>query len=305
MYEAITPAARFGRDATVIRKDRALTTDELRAVVPSLFAPGAHESRSQRYTYIPTIDVLSELRKEGFMPFKAMQSKCRDVSKREYTKHALWLRHTSQYDRGQLKQVGDSVHEIVLLNSHDGTSAYQMKAGVFRLICTNGMVVSDGAVQDIRVPHKGDVGHEVMRGAFEVLDGFTRVVGPKVEDMRRITLSEEEQTIMADAALMLRFDDPSRPAPVTANDINVPRRWEDRGNSLWLTANRFQENLTKGGLDGRNARGKQMKTRPVQGLDRDVGLQSALWQLTERMRALKNGEPIPEMTRPAEDLVAA
>jgi hypothetical protein len=36
-----------------------------------------------------------------------------------------------------------------------------------------------------------------------------------------------------------------------------------------------------------------------------VGLQSALWQLTERMRALKNGEPIPEMARPAEDLVAA
>ncbi|MCQ4437947.1 DUF945 domain-containing protein, partial [Clostridioides difficile] len=66
---------------------------------------------------------------------------------------------------------GDEADESVMLNSHDGTSSYQMLAGTFRFVCQNGMVAGDN-IADIRVPHKGNVVQNVINGAFDVLDGF-------------------------------------------------------------------------------------------------------------------------------------
>ncbi|MCV5598190.1 DUF945 domain-containing protein, partial [Escherichia coli] len=82
------------------------------------FGSDKHESRSDRYTYIPTITILESLQCEGFEPFFACQTKVRDQSKREHTKHMLRLRRA-----GQL--TGHQVPEIILLNSHDGSSSYQ------------------------------------------------------------------------------------------------------------------------------------------------------------------------------------
>jgi hypothetical protein len=89
-------ASRFSRGSTVARADRALSNDEIRAAAPSIFADAAHESRSARYTYIPTIDVLDGLRREGFAPFMACQTRVRSEGKREHTKHMLRLRHAEQ-----------------------------------------------------------------------------------------------------------------------------------------------------------------------------------------------------------------
>ena len=62
-------------------------------------------------------------------------------------------------------------NEIILINSHDGASSYQMLAGVFRFVCCNGLVCGTVA-NDIRIPHKGNVQDEVIEGAFRVLDDF-------------------------------------------------------------------------------------------------------------------------------------
>lgn len=94
----------------------------------AIFAVGKHESRSERHTYIPTIDVLRSLRNEGFRPFMVRQTRVRHDDRREYTKDMLRLRHADQI-------TGDEANEIVLLNSHDGTSSYQRLAGVLRFVC--------------------------------------------------------------------------------------------------------------------------------------------------------------------------
>ena len=102
---------------------QALTDDQLRQVVPSVFAEAAHDSRCARYAYIPTIDVLAGLRREGFEVFSARQAKTRIEGREEHTKHLLRLRHDSH--QGRAAVVGDSVAEILLLNSHDGSSCYR------------------------------------------------------------------------------------------------------------------------------------------------------------------------------------
>ncbi|WP_254501416.1 MULTISPECIES: DUF932 domain-containing protein [Pseudomonas] len=272
-------ASRFASRSPSLRSDYPLTDDQIHRVAPSIFADAPHESRSQRYAYIPTAAVLAELRKEGFQPFMVTQTRVRDQGKREHTKHMLRLRHASQIN-------GAEANEIVLLNSHDGTSSYQMLAGMFRFVCSNGLVCGD-TVADVRVPHKGDVAGQVIEGAFEVLSGFDRVKDSR-DAMRAITLDEGEAEVFARSALALKYDPTDKkPAPITESQILMPRRFDDRRPDLWSVFNRTQENLTKGGLRGRSANGRRQQTRPVQGIDQNIRLNRALWLLADGMRQLK------------------
>jgi len=272
-------ASRFASRSPVLRSDSPLSDDQIHRVAPSMFADAPHESRSQRYAYIPTATVLTELRKEGFQPFMVTQTRTRHEDRCDYTKHMIRLRHASQINaRGE-------ANEIILLNSHDGTSSYQMLAGMFRFVCSNGLVCGD-TVADVRVPHKGDVAGQVIEGAYQVLHGFDRALESR-ESMQAITLDEGEVEVFARAALSLKYDDPDKPAPITESQILMPRRFDDRRPDLWMTFNRVQENLTKGGLSGRSANGRRQQTRPVQGIDSDVRLNRALWLLADGLRQLK------------------
>ena len=272
-------ASRFASRSPVLRSDSPLSDDQIHRVAPSIFAEAPHESRSQRYAYIPTATVLTELRKEGFQPFMVTQTRTRHEDRRDYTKHMIRLRHASQINaRGE-------ANEIILLNSHDGTSSYQMLAGMFRFVCSNGLVCGD-TVADVRVPHKGDVAGQVIEGAYQVLHGFDRALESR-ESMQAITLDEGEAEVFARAALSLKYDDPDKPAPITESQILMPRRFDDRRPDLWSVFNRTQENLTNGGLHGRSANGRRQQTRPVQGIDSDIRLNRALWLLADGMRQLK------------------
>ncbi|ECI5747608.1 DUF945 domain-containing protein [Salmonella enterica subsp. enterica] len=265
-------ASRFGR-INQIRRDRPLTHDELHQHVPSVFGADKHESRSARYTHIPTITLLENLKREGFEPFFACQTRVRDQSRREHTKHMVRLRRTGQIASKQ-------VPEIILLNSHDGSSSYQMIPGLFRAVCANGLVCGQ-SFGEVRVPHKGDVVGKVIEGAYEVLGIFDRVE-EKREAMQSLLLPPPAQQALAKAALTYRFGEKHQ--PVAATQILTPRRYEDRKDDLWSVFNRIQENLSKGGLPGRTAQGKRTHTRAVNGIDGDVKLNRALWVMAEQMQ---------------------
>jgi hypothetical protein len=282
-------ATRFAGSTRVLRSDVPLSEDQMRGAAPSVFAEGKHASRSARYTYIPTIDVLRGLKREGFEPFMVAQGHCRIEGKTAYTKHMIRMRHVR--DRSGQVSTRPEANEIILINSHDGASSYQMLAGLFRFVCCNGLVVGD-VVQDIRIPHKGNIQGEVIEGAFRVLDEFERV-GQHAEAMKALPLEPREQIAFATAALALRFGDRAveegghRPAPVTAEQLNEPRRAEDVGHTLWATFQRVQENVLRGGQPGRTVQGRRMHTRPVAAIDRGVSLNRALWMLAEEMRQIK------------------
>ena len=271
-------ASRFASRSPSLRSDHPLSDEQIRAVAPSIFAQAAHESRSARYTYIPTIEVLAGLRREGFEPFMVCLTRVRHEHKREHTKHMIRLRHADQI-------TGREANEIILLNSHDGTSSYQMLAGLFRFVCSNGMVCGETA-GDIRVRHNGDVVREVIEGAFQVLESFEQADAQR-EAMQALTVNPGEQAAFARAALALKYDQEDGAAPVTESQLLMPRRFEDQRDDLWTTFNRVQENLVKGGLEGRNRAGRATSTRPVNGIDQNMKLNRALWVLAEEMRRLK------------------
>ena len=282
MYSTPALATRFTRNTRVLRAEQPLGEDQMRAAAPSIFAEGKHASRSERYTYIPTIEVLRGLKREGFEPFMVAQGASRVEGKAAYTKHMIRMRHAGQV------QTRPEANEIILINSHDGASSYQMLAGMFRFVCCNGLVVGK-VVEDIRIPHKGNVQGEVIEGAFRVLDEF-EAAQASAEGMKALTLEPEEQGAFATAALALRFGERTEgqpPVPITAEQLVEARRPEDQGRSLWSTFQRVQENVMRGGQIGRSAQGRRLHTRPVGSIDRGVSLNRALWMLAEEMRRIR------------------
>lgn len=273
-------ASSFRYGSPMLRSDSPLSDDQIRRVAPSIFADGKHESRSDRYTYIPTIDVLRGLRNEGFQPFMVCQTRVRAQDKREFTKHLIRMRPASEI-------TGEDVNEVILLNSHDGSSGFQLLGGVYRFVCQNGMVAGE-TIGEVRVPHRGNIVQNVINGAFDVLDGFDLIREQK-DGMKAVTLNRDEQYAFARSALALRYDpsDTEAPAPVTENQLLAPRRFEDRRNDLWTVFQRTQENLTKGGLHGRSRSGRSMSTRPITGIDQSVKLNRALWMLADAMWQMK------------------
>ncbi|MBK8177235.1 MAG: DUF945 domain-containing protein [Rhodospirillales bacterium] len=270
-------SSRFASRSPALRSSAPLTDDQIARVAPSVFASEAHDSRSARYTYIPTIEVLCGLRKEGFQPFMVCQTRVRNDNKREHTKHMIRLRHADQI-------LGAEANEIILLNSHDGTSSYQMLAGMFRFVCQNGLVCGD-TFADFRVPHKGDVVGQVIEGAYTVLDGFGEAIDQR-DAMQALTLRSGEDTAFARAALALRYDD-EHPAPIEPEQLLTPRRSEDHGSDLWSAFNRVQENMTKGRVPGRNRNGRATTTRAITGIDQSIKINRALWVLAQEMRKLR------------------
>lgn len=264
----------MARNAHVLQSNNPLSNEQIMRVAPSIFATEPHARMSERYTEIPTINVLDALRIEGFMPFMVAQTKVRDAGRREFTKHMLRLRRAEDVTARE-------ANEVILINSHDGSSSYQMTAGVLRFVCMNGLVCGDN-ILGIKVRHSGDVVDQVVEGAYTIAGEFRRIDEDK-ERMRSIVLSNGQQKIFANAALQVKFGDVS---PITPEQILVPRRFEDQKNDLWSTFNRVQENLTKGGIRGHAATGRRITTRGVTALNNDVRLNKALWTLADEMAKL-------------------
>ncbi|QIB41641.1 DUF945 domain-containing protein (plasmid) [Rhizobium oryzihabitans] len=268
---------------------RALTEDELRKLAPSIFAKTAHESRSERFQPIPTIEVLRGLEKEGFVAVGAKQSSSRTESKADYTKHLIRLR---RIDDGKIYSVGDTVCEILLKNANDGSSAYELMAGLFRVRCLNSLVTQTGTIEEIKVRHSGDVQAKVIDGTYTVLKAAENALAAP-QDWSTLRLNSDEKEILAQSAHMLRFGDADGAVttPIQPAQLLKQRRADDVSDDLWTTWNVVQENAIKGGLRafGRDdlGRPRRVKSRAVTGIDQDIKLNKALWHLGAEMAKLK------------------
>lgn len=276
----------------------ALTIDQLRRDVPSAFALAPHSSRSSRYAYIPTSEVIEGLIAQGFQPFKAVQGGSRIEGKTEFTKHMIRFRHAE----ASVVKVGDNIPEVVLVNAHDGTSAYKLFAGIFRVACLNGMVICERNIGELSIPHKGNVVHQVIEGSFQIVDESRKALNT-IDRWSNLRLTAGEQNVFAQAAHSLRFADADGvvDTPIQASQLLTPRRSADRdmegswsrpAPDLYRTLNVVQENAIKGGLSARrpgsrDTPSRMVTTREVRGIDQDVRLNRALWQLAEKMAELK------------------
>lgn len=275
----------FSRGAAINQRQVPMTLDAIRQAAPSAFAEHPFEGMSNRYTYIPTSAVIEHMLTRGFQVFKATQSLARIEGKKEFTKHMIRFRQSDT-----ALAVGDVFPEVVLVNSHDGTSAYKLMGGLFRLACSNGLIVAESMIDSVRVKHTGNVIEEVSHGSISLVDKMPVCIDA-IARWKEMQISQGEQAIMAEAAHAIRFADTDGKidTPIQPAQLLRARRSADNANDLFTVFNRIQENVIQGKVSARagQAQGFRMTTtRKVKGIDQDVKLNRALWTLTEKMAEL-------------------
>ena len=261
-----------------------LSDEALRTRAPSIFASGPMMGVSQKYTFVPTSEILTGLRDLNWVPVEVEEQRIRQEARRGFQKHLIRLRLESQ-----MATLDEWNVELVVVNSHDAGCAYQLHAGIYRRICSNGLVISSESFNAIRFRHSGCLTGEVVQASLRLVEAMPKI-GERIARFRERILEPQESLTLAEQALLLRYPTVDE-SPIAPETLLQAHRPEDEGDDLWLTMNRLQESLLRGGLsdDRRDRRGKLRSVRPLRGIDSKVSVNKGLWSLAER---LADGRPL-------------
>ena len=258
-----------------------LTRDDLRVSAPSIFADRPWHDMSHRYRLVPTIEVVDILAERGYFPVRAHQSNSRIPGKADFTRHLIRFRHS-----GSLQPLAfvQETPELVLTNSHDGTSAYRFMAGIFRLVCENGLIVQSADFGSISVRHAGgaDFRSRIVEATCRVAEESPRT-SETIGARKQVDLTTPQRLAFASGAWELKPNPSIKPS-----HLLIPRRMEDDRPDLWHTLNRVQENLIRGDLRAVNAGGRRIRTRPIRSVDADIRINRGLWSLAHAMTGRSN-----------------
>lgn len=254
-----------------------VSLDVLAERFPTIKQTAAHESRSERFKAITTLDVLESLENDGFGVYQAHRVGAKGA-RLGYEKHEIVLRHR---DFGVADVALDEViPELHLFNANDGTASYQLLAGMLRKVCTNGLMVGT-TFGHVRVAHVGDVVRKVRDGAANVVEMFRPMLEQKTA-MQSRRLAAAEVAEFVNRAALLRFDSLDE-MPFRPERLVTARRADDAETTLWNVFNRVQENMIRGGIRGfthaSNGRVRRTSMREVRAIDANMQINRGLWDI--------------------------
>lgn len=278
------------------RATRALSDGEIKERVPSIFAGRAREDVSDKYLFIPTASILDGMREEGWCPVEVQEQRVKsfDSPNRGTQKHMIRFAQRDQLDKFQSQLVpGKHVInrekplatrlDILVINSHDRTSGYQVFGSPMRLICFNGLVVSDEMLEHISIRHVGFDPSHVITASLEMAREMPRL-WETMNSWQDRKMTDAERLQLANVATVIRWGEVAK-APIGPKMLLEPRRPEDTGSDLWSTFNVIQENLMRGGMKDREKRWEAMRqgnrrpgrARPVKAIDANLRINRELW----------------------------
>lgn len=259
-----------------------LTDKELMHYAPSVFTeePRPDYRKSGRYQHVHTYELVQAMRAEGFFPVEVQTYRRLDPKRVPYAMHML--RFAEMDSKHHMREVGDVAPQIVMRNSHDGSSRFEIWSALFRKVCSNGLIVSDSdIVQPIHVRHSARVVLEAMAGVLELVErqkGVMEYIG----QMRAIKMAKTQQIAFAAKALELR---PNLSGVLPAEALLAERRVQDKGDDLWRVYNRVQENLMQGGMERETANKRKLKVSAVNCISAGLGINAHLWSLSMQVIA--------------------
>lgn len=246
-----------------------LSNSQILSVAPSIFGDAPKAGLSEKYGFVPTHKIVTAMQAEGFLPMQANQTRSRKVGNIAYAKHMIRFRHVDSTGK-------DEFPEVVLVNSHDGSSTFKLMAGFFRIVCSNGLIAGK-IIESISVRHIGNIANNVIEGSYQVLSDI-RDNSDAIKLYKSIQLSYDEQIRFAQDAIKIRWADHS---PIAADTLLQIRRPEDRADDLWTIFNRAQENILRGGLRGLSSNNRRLTTRSLKSIDESVRVNRELWDLAD------------------------
>jgi len=265
-----------------------MNKEQLRELCPLAFAEApTNPDVSGKYLFVNTETIVDDLDKLGWKPVQAAQRKSRGNG-------TIFSKHMVAFQNPDIKIKGeggdDSFPRIIMTNSHDGMQAFKFSVGIFRLVCSNGLVVADEQFSEFKIKHKGYTFgelREVVNQAVEDLPNKVQVLN----DMKSRTLTSEEKNKLALDAMLIRagitpdsekakafnYDDE------TIEDILDPKRDEDKGDDLWRVFNVIQEKITQGDFHAALTGAKVRKVRKIKSFEKDLKVNKELFKLATNL----------------------
>ena len=258
-------------------KNEFLTKEQIREIAPSVFTTKADKrSTSKHYVHIPTETVIDDMAQLGWGVVDTKQVKARKNA--GYQKHMVVFGNDDITITGK---DGDTVMpRILMTNSHDGKNSFQFQAGLYRLVCSNGLVIADAEFANMKIRHMGYDLAELKVVIKEIVEKLPLTV-ECMNKLKAKELSEQEQVKFAKEALATRLSE-KEISKYTSDDIVEllnPTRKEDNGNDMWSVYNVIQEKIIHGMFDVYGVRGKVRKARKIKNFRQDTQVNQELYQL--------------------------
>jgi hypothetical protein len=254
--------------------DQFLSNSEIRQIAPSVFTDKPSSNVSQHYTHIPTSRVIEDMRTLGWDVVDAKQVKAR--ASQGTQKHLVVFRNPDVVVNGE---DGDTVWpQILLTNSHDGKNAFQFQAGLFRLVCENGLVISTQDFEKVKMRHMGYTFEELQEQIRTMVERLPLTV-ESMNKMKQIRLNEEQMVEFATRALETRFNEKQiNRINIDVNQLLEVDRNEDKGDDVWVVFNRIQEKLLNGDFNYITGN-KVRKARKIKNFQQDARVNAELFDL--------------------------
>ena len=248
--------------------------EELKEIAPSIFTTKGAESTSDKYTHIPTDRVIQDMELLGWKVVDAKEVKARQNV--GFQKHLVVFRNPDVVINGE---DGDTVYpQVLLTNSHDGKNAFTFTAGLFRMICENGLVVSTNEFEKVSIRHMGYDFEELQKQITEMVEKLPLTV----ESMNKMISTKMEQKKIVDFAkdmLAVRFsEDELRRITIDMDEFITPVRPEDKGDDLWSVFNVIQEKIIEGDFEY-TVGSKHRKARQIKNFKQDMDLNSKMFDV--------------------------
>lgn len=247
------------------------TPEFIKEIAPSVFATSPSPKVSNRYTFVPTIDIIENFQKEGW-----------EISNVKQSGKNIYGLHEVKFRNGELPKVGDTLAEIIVKNSHNGMSTLSITAGLFRLCCSNGLTVPTEISEAFKIRHTGFELDDVKR----LNEDFSKrlpIIEKSVNKMMDRELSNDEKLEFVRKSAEVRWKFGSVPSNLNYEEILTPLRDEDKGDSLWQIFNVVQEKFVKGGVGYTTKKNRKTKIRSLIDILSTNRINTKLWELAEEI----------------------
>ena len=255
-------------NSNIMMSSKTYSLEQIKAIAPSVFTTDKAPHLTDKYIQTPTSRVVEDLMSMGWQVTKAQEVKARKG--KGFQKHMVVFRNPEIMIKGA--DGDDSFPQILLTNSHDGKAAFNFRVGIFRLICENGLVISDADFNNVSIRHTNYSFETLQTKIQEVIAKLPNLVN-KINLFKQTELTEAQMADFAQKAASLRTKQ-----TINIMDVLTPERPQDAGNGLWETYNRIQEKMVNGNYKYGS---KNRKARSIKNFQKDIELNEKLWEIAE------------------------
>mgnify|MGYP003659742992 CR=1 FL=1 len=248
-----------------------MTSEQIKAIAPSIFSTSASPKMSDKYVFVPTVDILENFEREGW-----------EIASAKQTGRGIYGVHEIRLRNGELPNVGDTLVEAIIRNSHNGTTTLGVSAGLHRVICSNGLTVPTALAESFNVRHQRFDLDDVKRLTESFAGKLPKIEGSVNRMMERIMTTDEKIDFVRKSS-EIRFSKEKVLNNMEIVGLITPNRSEDEGDDMWKLFNVVQEKFVRGGLEYSSPKGRRTKLKGLQNIMAVNQVNTRLWELAEEM----------------------